>query len=54
LFPKIFGLIEKKINYNNTVNAVLVAVIQNGQTEHLIKEYLDELRFLAETAGAGF
>lgn len=45
-------MIEKKINYNNTVNAVLVAVIQDGQTEHLIKEYLDELKFLAETAGA--
>jgi GTP-binding protein HflX len=45
-------LIEKKLNYNNPVNAVLVAVIQNGQTEHLIIEYLDELKFLAETAGA--
>jgi GTP-binding protein HflX len=45
-------LIEKKINYNNPVNAVLVGVIQQGQTEILAKEYLDELKFLAETAGA--
>ena len=49
---KTFQLIEKKINYKNEINAVLVAVIQQGQTEHLIKEYLDELKFLAETAGA--
>jgi GTP-binding protein HflX len=45
-------LIEKKINYSNPVNAVLVSVIQQGQSEHLAKEYLDELAFLAETAGA--
>ena len=45
-------MIEKKINYSHEVNAVLVSVIQNGQTEHLVKEYLEELRFLAETAGA--
>jgi GTPase len=52
LLFKTFHLIEKKINYKNEINAVLVAVIQQGQTEHLIKEYLDELKFLAETAGA--
>ena len=45
-------MIEKKINYNNPVNAVLVSVIQQGQSEQLAKEYLDELAFLAETAGA--
>ena len=45
-------MIEKKINYNNPVNAVLVGVIQQGQSEQLEKEYLDELKFLAETAGA--
>jgi GTP-binding protein HflX len=45
-------LIEKKINYNNPVNTVLVSVIQQGQSEHLAKEYLEELSFLAETAGA--
>lgn len=45
-------MIEKKINSNETVNAVLVSVIQNGQTEQLVNEYLEELKFLAETAGA--
>ena len=32
--------------------AVLVAVIQQDQTETQVNEYLDELAFLAETAGA--
>ena len=32
--------------------AVLVAVMQQDQTELQVKEYLDELAFLAETAGA--
>ena len=32
--------------------AVLVAVIQKDQTEQQVTEYLDELSFLAETAGA--
>jgi GTP-binding protein HflX len=32
--------------------AVLVAVIQQDQTEQQVNEYLDELAFLAETAGA--
>ena len=32
--------------------AVLVAVIQQDQTEQQVTEYLDELAFLAETAGA--
>ena len=45
-------MIEKKINYTHTVNAVLVGVIPNGVTEQVAKEYLEELRFLAETAGA--
>jgi GTP-binding protein HflX len=31
---------------------VLAAVIQNGQQEHEVTEYLAELQFLAETAGA--
>ncbi len=44
-------MIEKKINYDNAINVVLVAVIQKGQKEHEVKEYLDELEFLAETAG---
>ena len=32
--------------------AVLVAVMQQDQTEQQVNEYLDELAFLAETAGA--
>lgn len=32
--------------------AVLVAVVQQDQTEEQVSEYLDELAFLAETAGA--
>ncbi|MEO6893822.1 MAG: GTPase HflX [Ginsengibacter sp.] len=44
-------MIEKKINYNNEINVVLVAVITNGQQENEVREYLDELQFLAETAG---
>jgi len=32
--------------------AVLVAVMQQDQTDRQVKEYLDELAFLAETAGA--
>ena len=45
-------MIEKKINTNSEINAVLVGVIQQDQTEELVKEYLEELKFLAETAGA--
>ena len=45
-------MIEKKINRDASVNAVLVALIQDGQTEQLVNEYLSELEFLAETAGA--
>lgn len=32
--------------------AVLVGLITQGQTEEMVNEYLDELAFLAETAGA--
>ncbi len=32
--------------------AVLVAIIRSEQTEQQVQEYLDELEFLAETAGA--
>jgi GTPase len=45
-------LIEKKIKNNSSINAVLVGVIEPDQTEELENEYLDELKFLAETAGA--
>ena len=36
----------------NQENAVLVGVVQKMQTEFEVNEYLDELSFLAETAGA--
>jgi len=44
-------LIEKKIVVEEE-KCVLVGVVQKDQTEQQVKEYLDELSFLAETAGA--
>ncbi len=49
---KFFPLIEKKIQYNQAINVVLVGVIQKDQTEETVTEYMEELKFLAETAGA--
>ena len=40
------GLLERE------EHAVVVGVVQRGQTEEQVTEYLDELEFLAETAGA--
>ncbi|MDQ6764305.1 MAG: GTPase HflX [Bacteroidota bacterium] len=45
-------MIEKKIQYNKSINVVLVGVIQKDQTEETVAEYMAELKFLAETAGA--
>ena len=45
-------MIEKKIINRPEIKAVLVGVIQKEQTEELIVEYMEELKFLAETAGA--
>jgi len=45
-------LIEKKQIVNSQENAILVGVVQGDQTEQQVTEYLDELAFLAETAGA--
>ena len=45
-------MIEKKVDYSAPINAVLVGLIQQGQTEDTEREYLEELAFLAETAGA--
>jgi len=45
-------MIEKKIKITQQEKAVLVAVVQKDQTETQVNEYLDELAFLAETAGA--
>ena len=35
-----------------TEKAVFVGIIQQGEDERKVMEYLDELEFLAETAGA--
>jgi GTP-binding protein HflX len=45
-------LIEKKKVIRNEEKTVLVGVIQKDQTEEQVTEYLDELAFLSETAGA--
>jgi GTPase len=44
-------LIEKKVQQQEAEIAVLVGVIQQAQTEQQANEFLDELQFLAETAG---
>jgi GTP-binding protein HflX len=45
-------LIEKKIKSDSGIDVVLVGLIQQNQREELEIEYLEELKFLAETAGA--
>jgi GTPase len=45
-------LIEQNNISLNHENAILVGVVQKLQTEFEVNEYLDELSFLAETAGA--
>lgn len=45
-------MIEKKNNIQQEERAVLVGAILKEQTEQQAQEYLDELSFLAETAGA--
>lgn len=44
-------MIEKKQNIQREERTVLVGVIQKEQTSEQVSEYLDELTFLAETAG---
>jgi GTPase len=44
-------LIEKQ-KIKQEERAILVGLVQNNQTQELVDEYLDELAFLAETAGA--
>ncbi|GLR18529.1 GTPase HflX [Portibacter lacus] len=46
------GKEKKKGLEKETEYAVLVGVIKEGQTEEQVAEYLDELEFLANTAGA--
>lgn len=45
-------MIEKKKIADKAERAILVGLIQKDQTEQQVTEYLDELAFLAETAGA--
>ncbi len=45
-------MIDKKKIIQKEEKAVLVGVINKDQTEQQVSEYLDELAFLAETAGA--
>lgn len=45
-------MLDKKHIIQKEEKAVLVGVIQKDQTEQQVQEYLDELAFLAETAGA--
>ncbi len=45
-------MIEKKKQTKENVNVILAGWLPQGKTEALMNEYLDELSFLAETAGA--
>ncbi len=45
-------MIDKKNIIRQEETAVLVGLVQKEQTEQQVQEYLDELAFLAETAGA--
>jgi GTP-binding protein HflX len=47
-----FILIEKKKAIQDEERTVLVGLIQDDQTNEQVAEYLDELAFLSETAGA--
>jgi len=46
------NLIENKNIIDQEVKAILIGLIQDNQTETQVVEYLTELEFLAETAGA--
>src|ERR1700746_462460 len=45
-------MLDKKNILHNEERAVLVGLVHKDQTESQVMEYLDELAFLAETAGA--
>jgi GTP-binding protein HflX len=51
-FAKSKHVIEKKTKIRQEEKTVLVGLIQQEQTSEQVAEYLDELAFLAETAGA--
>ena len=53
MHPKFIAIVlDKKNVIQNEVRSVLVGIAHKEQTEHQLHEYLDELAFLAETAGA--
>jgi GTP-binding protein HflX len=52
LHGKLKELLDKKNIIQNEEKAVLVGLVHKLQTEEQVKEYLNELAFLAETAGA--
>jgi len=45
-------MLDKKNIFQDKERAVLIGLVHKDQTEHQVNEYLDELAFLAETAGA--
>src|SRR5882757_3343298 len=45
-------MLDRKKAIENEEKAVLVGLVHKDQTEPQVQEYLDELAFLAETAGA--
>ena len=45
-------MIDKKSNFSGEEKAILVGLVYQQQTEQQLKEFLAELAFLAETAGA--
>jgi GTPase len=51
-YLNICKLIEKQQQIQEEERAVLVGLVQKEQTQEQVDEYLDELAFLAETAGA--
>ena len=44
-------MLDKRNKVNKEERAVLVGVVHKDQSEQEVHEYLDELAFLAETAG---
>ena len=45
-------MLDKKKKIQKEEKAILVGLVHKDQTEPQLQEYLDELAFLAETAGA--
>lgn len=45
-------MIDKSKQISSEENAILIGMIKKDETEEQVLEYLDELQFLAETAGA--